>query len=245
MTKRNVLILAGTSDIGIEIARRFAESGHLIQLAGRNMDLLKTYQSDIQTRYQQPVTIHNFDALAFESHKQFVDSLLILPDVVVCAVGLLGEQKRAEKDDAYAQLIIQTNYTGPARVLGLLANKFQKRDSGIIVGITSVAGERVRASNYIYGSAKAGLIGFLSGMRARFAKTNVHVMTVIPGFVKTKMTSHLNLPAILTAEPKAVADIIYSAIQTKKNIVYVTWLWKWVSLILKLCPEQLFKHTKL
>src|SRR5690606_12784913 len=116
---------------------------------------------------------------------------------------------------------------------------------GTIVGISSVAGERGRQSNYLYGSAKAGFTAYLSGLRNALFSDNVHVVTVLPGFVYTKMTENLNLPKLLTAQPSEVADAIYAAVQKKKNTIYVRWFWKWIMLIIKCIPEFIFKKLKL
>jgi short-subunit dehydrogenase len=116
---------------------------------------------------------------------------------------------------------------------------------GVIVGISSVAGERGRQSNYIYGSAKAGFTAYLSGLRNRLQKENVHVLTVLPGFVYTKMTENLKLPKPLTAAPEEVGVAVYNGVVKRKNVVYVRWMWRWIMLIIKLVPESMFKKLKL
>ncbi|HEY2727571.1 MAG TPA: SDR family NAD(P)-dependent oxidoreductase, partial [Parafilimonas sp.] len=119
------------------------------------------------------------------------------------------------------------------------------KKNGTIVGISSVAGERGRQSNYIYGSAKAGFTAYLSGLRNRLYHDNVHVLTVLPGFVNTKMTAELNLSPLLTASPEQVADAVETAIRKKKNVIYVKWFWKWIMKIIKNIPEGMFKKKKL
>ncbi len=132
-----------------------------------------------------------------------------LPDVAVCVVGLLGEQRENETDLDAAVRVMRTNYEGPATILSVIANLFEARGSGTIVGVSSVAGDRGRATNYVYGSAKAGFTAFLSGLRNRLAKKGVHVVTVKPGFVATRMTEGMKLPPALTATPEAVADQVF------------------------------------
>ena len=140
---------------------------------------------------------------------------------------------------------MQTNYIGPASLLAHLANRFAARGSGTLVGISSVAGERGRATNYIYGSAKAGFTAFLSGLRNRLAKQGVHVVTVLPGFVATQMTEGLDLPARLTAQPDEVARAIERAVDKRRNIIYVRPIWWLIMAIIKTIPERIFKNLKL
>ncbi|MBN8787909.1 MAG: SDR family NAD(P)-dependent oxidoreductase, partial [Terrimonas sp.] len=114
-----------------------------------------------------------------------------------------------------------------------------------IAGISSVAGERGRQNNYIYGSAKAGFTAYLSGLRNKLYKDNVHVVSVLPGFVYTKMTEHLKLPKLLTATPEDVATYTYNAIIKRKDIIYIKWFWKWIMFIIKCIPETIFKKKTL
>jgi short-subunit dehydrogenase len=116
---------------------------------------------------------------------------------------------------------------------------------GTIVGISSVAGERGRQSNFMYGSAKAGFTAYLSGLRNRMFRENVHVVTVLPGFVYTRMTENLKLPKPLTAEPSEIGEAVYSASINKKDIIYVRWFWRWIMMIIKMVPEFIFKKLKL
>jgi short-subunit dehydrogenase len=134
------------------------------------------------------------------------------------------------------------NYTGAVSILNVVAEDFEKRGQGAIVGMSSVAGDRGRQSNYIYGSAKAGFTAYLSGLRNRLAKTGVHVMTVKPGFCRTKMTEHLELPAALTAEPAQVATAVFQGMEKKQNVVYTLWMWRWVMLVIRCIPECVFKR---
>ena len=122
---------------------------------------------------------------------------------------------------------------------------FEKRGKGIIVGMSSVAGDRGRGSNYIYGSSKSGFTSYLSGLRNRLNKSSVKVITVKPGFIKTKMTSHLELPKILTASPYDISNDIINSIKKGKNIIYSKWFWNWIMLIIKVIPESIFKKLNL
>lgn len=244
MTK-HVLILGARSDIALATAHHFAAEGYAIQLAARACDTLIDEQKDIQLRHNVVVTLHEFDALALDTHEVFVEELPALPNIAICAVGLLGDQSEAEKDLNAATSIMRSNYEGPASIFAVLANKFEVRGTGVLVGISSVAGERGRASNYVYGSAKAGYTAFLSGLRNRLAKKGVHVITVLPGFVATKMTAGLDLPEKLTAAPSELAVAIDRAIGRKRNIVYVRPIWKLIMCIIRSIPESIFKKLSL
>lgn len=242
---KTVLILASTSDIGRAIAREYAARGWSLQLAGRDVDQLNRDAEDFKIRYGVPVSVHEFDALRTGSHSQFAERLSPLPDTVISVVGLLGDQFRSETDLNEAERVMTTNYLGPARIFGELANRFQARGSGTLIGISSVAGDRGRATNYVYGSAKAGFTAFLSGLRNRLAKSGVHVVTVKPGFVRTRMTEGMNLPALLTAESDEVARAVYRADRRRMDIVYTRPIWRLVMTIIRAIPETVFKRLRI
>jgi decaprenylphospho-beta-D-erythro-pentofuranosid-2-ulose 2-reductase len=241
----SVLILAARSDIGLAIAHGFAKAGRPVRLAARNVASLDADRTDIGLRYGVAVTLHEFDALATDSHAAFVDGLPDLPEIAVCAVGLLGSQADSERDSSEAIRVMRTNYEGPANILAELANRFEARGSGILIGISSVAGERGRASNYVYGSAKAGLTAFLSGLRNRLSGTGVRVITVLPGFVATRMTEGLNLPPRLTAQPEDVAKAVVRAAERGRDVVYVPAVWRLIMFVIRALPEPVFKKTRL
>lgn len=245
MTKGPVLILGATSDIGLAVAHTFAALGHPVQLAARRPEALADARDDIALRHGVPVTLHAFDVLASDGHDAFLDTLPALPDIAVCAVGLMGEQVENERDMAAAARVMRSNYEGPASILGLLANRFEARGDGALVGISSVAGLRGRATNYVYGSAKAGFTAFLSGLRNRLARRNVHVLTVLPGFVDTRMTEGMDLPARLTAQPEEVAEAIAAALKKGRNVIYVRRIWWLVMAIITRIPELVFKKMRL
>jgi decaprenylphospho-beta-D-erythro-pentofuranosid-2-ulose 2-reductase len=240
-----VLILGASSDIADALASRFASAGFDIQLAARNAARLLPVQSDLSIRYSVKCSIHEFDAAQPGAHPGFLASLPTLPDITISVFGYLGDQIRAESDWEECQQILQVNYVGAVSILNLVANLYASRGQGTIAGISSVAGERGRQSNYFYGSAKAGFTAYLSGLRNRLFSKNVHVLTIQPGFVYTKMTEGMPLPKILTATPKQVANRVYTAISKKNNIVYIKWFWRWIMLIIKSIPEPVFKKLKL
>lgn len=240
-----VLILGATSDIGFAIARKFASEKYAVQLAARNIDQLKTFQSDITIRYGVPCSVCRFDAASFETHQSFYNSLDPKPDVTVYVIGYMNENEIAFRDWNESWKTISANYSGAVSILNIIAADYAKKQKGTIVGISSVAGNRGRQSNFIYGSSKAAFTAYLSGLRNKLFHDKAHVLTVLPGFVYTKMTEHLQLPKLLTATPEQVANAVYAGVKKKKNVVYVKWFWKWIMLIITSVPESMFKKKKL
>ena len=240
-----LLILGATSDMAVAIARRFAAAGYAIQLAARNSGRLLPLQSDLSIRHDITCSLHEFDAEKPATHAAFLASLPQRPDITISVFGYLGDQVLAESDWAECERILMVNYVGAVSILNLIANEYAANGNGTIAGISSVAGERGRQSNYFYGSAKAGFTAYLSGLRNRLFHKQVHVLTVQPGFVYTKMTENMPLPGLLTATPEIVAGVVYKAILKKKNVVYVKWFWRWIMLVIKSIPEFLFKKLKL
>ncbi len=240
-----VLIIGAKSDIAKATAREYAKHGYDLYLAARNSSELEAFAKDIITRTQKAVKIVELDILDYKSHQTFYNQLEEKPLGVVSAIGYLGEQEKAQSDFDEAQRIMDTNYTGVVSLFNIIANDFEKRRSGFMVGISSVAGDRGRKSNYIYGSAKAALTTYLSGLRNRLYDAQVQVLTVKPGFVATKMTEELDLPEKLTAQPEEVAEDIYKAQQKGKNVIYTKWVWRWVMLIICNIPEFQFKKMSI
>jgi short-subunit dehydrogenase len=231
--------------MAVAIAKKYAAAGNNIQLAGRKADRLKPLQSDLAIRHNVQTSVHEFDAEKPATHEAFFASLPVRPDITICVFGYMDEQTKAETDWTICERTIMVNYTGAVSILNIVANAYAADGKGVIAGISSVAGERGRQSNYIYGSAKAGFTAYLAGMRNRLFHKGVHVVTVKPGFVYTKMTENLTLPKPLTATPAQVADAVYNAVAKKKNTVYVKWMWRWIMLIIKNVPEFMFKKLKM
>jgi short-subunit dehydrogenase len=231
--------------MAVAIARRYAAEKYAIQLAARKPEQLYALQQDLQIRAGITVTTHTFDALDFDSHPAFYQQLPVKPDVVICVFGYLGDQQMAQSNWQEASRILHTNYTGAVSILNVVAEDMAARQSGVIIGISSVAGDRGRMSNYLYGSAKAGFTAYLSGLRNRLFHTGVHVMSVQPGFVNTRMTENLTLPPLLTAQPEEVAKDIFKAAAAKKNVIYTKWFWRYIMFIIRNIPEFIFKKLKL
>ena len=236
------LVIGATADIGRAIARRLADRGGTLQLAARNPARLEREAQDLRVRTGVTVTAHRCDVLEDDGGASMLDTLDPFPDIAVCVVGLLGDQAENQRNPATAERVMRTNYIGPVLLMGTLAERFEQRGSGVLVGVSSVAGDRGRAANYIYGSAKAGITAFLSGLRNRLAGSGVHVVTVKPGFVRTRMTDGMNLPAGLTAEPVEVAAAVVKAIHRRRDVLYVPRVWRLVMLVLGAVPERFFKR---
>lgn len=241
MKDKSVLVLGATSDIGLAIAKFYNQKGSSVMLAARNTAALASSIKD----FAGDVSTHAFEASDYASHKKFFSSLPALPDVTVCVFGYLGDQAKAETNWDEARQIIDSNYTGCVSILNIVAEAYVKNGSGTVVGISSVAGDRGRQSNYMYGSAKAGFTAYLSGLRNRLFKKGINVITVKPGFVKTKMTAGLKLPPGLTAQPVQVAKRVGSAVSSGKSVVYVLPIWALIMLVIRCIPEFIFKRMKL
>lgn len=241
----HVLILGATSDMAKAAAYKYASEGYSLTLAARKPDRLVEIASDLQIRHQVRVHVVPFDAVDYASHADFYAQLPSKPDVVICVFGYLGDQAQSQTDFAETEKIIATNYVGAVSILNLIANAFETAGNGTIIGISSVAGDRGRGSNYTYGSAKAGFTAYLSGLRNRLTKSGVQVITVKPGFVRTQMTKDLKLPPVITGTPEDVANDIYQAHKRGRNVIYTRWMWFFIMTIIRHIPEFVFKRLSL
>jgi decaprenylphospho-beta-D-erythro-pentofuranosid-2-ulose 2-reductase len=240
-----VLILGASSDISLALAREFAAHKYNVQLAARNIDATQAIASDIRIRSGVDCTAHHFDATKFADHAGFFNSLPVKPDVTICVFGVMYEEDEAWADWQKTQAMIDTNFTGAVSILNVVSKYYEAQKKGVIAGISSVAGERGRQSKLIYGASKAAFTAYLDGLRNKLFASGVHVVTVKPGFVNTKMTEDLKLSKPLTAEPVEVAKAVYKAVQNKQNTVYTKWMWRYIMLIIKNIPEPMFKKMNL
>jgi decaprenylphospho-beta-D-erythro-pentofuranosid-2-ulose 2-reductase len=238
------LVIGARSDIGKAIAMEFAKAGLPLILAGRGAESLEADAADIGLRHSVTVRTAECDVLNVDP-KAFFDSLGETPRIVVSVVGFMGDQLRAQVEPAHAKVVMDSNYAGPALLLGEAAERLAAKGAeGVIIGVSSVAGDRGRSSNYVYGSAKAGLTAFLSGLRHRLAATKILVITVKPGFVRTQMTAGMLLPKPLTAEPAEVATALLAAVRSRREVVYVRPVWWAIMTIINHLPEFVFKKMK-
>lgn len=241
---KTILILGAGSDIAQMTAHQFASNGFDLLLAARNSERLASHAKDLEIRHKTRVTLMDFDAAKIDSHESFYSTLPVSPDVVLYAIGYLGDQKKAEFDADERDKVMSANLTGAISILSLVANDFAKRGDGTIIGISSVAGERGRKSNYFYGAAKAGFTAFLSGLRHRLHGSGVSVLTVKPGFVATKMTEGMNLPKRLTATPEALSRAIFRAYTSQKHTLFYPPIWRCIMFLIRNIPERIFVKTK-
>ena len=240
-----VLILGASSDVAVACGDLLASRKYDLILAGRHQQQLTIQASDLQIRYGIKAYPVFFDALETDAHEKFYNELAVKPDITICVFGLLGDQKLSERSWKECKKVIDTNYGGAVSILNVVANDYEAQGSGVIVGISSVAGERGRMSNYIYGSTKAALTAYLSGLRNRLASKNISVITVKPGLIRSRMTEGYNLPKGLTAQPRDVANAILKAIRKRKNVIYVLPVWRLIMLVIRNIPEPVFKKLKL
>lgn len=241
----HILIIGAKSDLAVALGRLYAKEGHHLYLAARNSHELIDECRHIAVRYGANAKGVELDILDYASHDKFWQGLDPKPAGVICVAGYLGDNDKALADFSEARRIMETNYLGCVSVLNICARYFEAQKSGFIIGISSVAGDRGRASNLFYGSAKAGFTAYLSGLRNRLAKSGVHVLTVKPGFMATKMTERLNLPPRLTASPDDAARDIFRAQRRGKDIVYTKWFWKLIMWLIVHLPERVFKRMGL
>ena len=243
----SVLILGATSGIGKAVARRWAMEKADLILAARDTAEAERTAADLRVRYGAKARVVEFDALKFESIEQFANGFSAdgskLAGVVLC-YGYMTDQLEAQKNSEAARQTVETNYTSPMLLLEQFAAQFEKARSGFICAVSSVAGDRGRQSNYIYGSSKAALNAFLEGLRVRLFKSDVDVVTVKPGFVDTAMT--WGLPGMfLVAMPEKVADDMWRAVRHRRGAIYTPWFWRYIMLIIRMIPNFIFKRMKL
>jgi decaprenylphospho-beta-D-erythro-pentofuranosid-2-ulose 2-reductase len=245
--KKAVLVLGGTSSIGRSIAAALAEEGYPLYLASREEPDLNRFALDLQVKYGVEVKYGIFDAENCARHALFLQQVVRTMNGlkgVVLAFGSLGDHQQSMRDFQAAEKVIAVNYLAACSILTHCANFFEKQKSGFIIGIGSVAGDRGRQSNYIYGSAKAGLEVFLQGLRNRLFASGVEVMTVKPGFVDSAMT--FGMPGLfLVAAPASVGKAVAKSLKRSRNCIYVPWFWRPIMGMVRSIPEVLFKRMKL
>ena len=247
-TGKRILIIGATSAIATACARKWAEENAHFFLVGRNPEKLEQISKDLSVRGASSITTHTLDLNQFSGHSEMLNACynkLEQVDVALIAHGSLPDQKACEKDVDLALKEFSNNGLSVLSLLTLLANRMETQRSGTIAVISSVAGDRGRPSNYLYGTAKAAVTTFCEGLRARLFRTGVHVVTIKPGFVNTPMTQGLALPSLLVATPQKIAKDITHAITRKKNVVYTPNFWMAIMLVIKSTPNFVFKKLSL
>lgn len=244
---QNILIVGALSEIAQATARQFAARGDRLFLLARNQERLTLLAHDLTVRGAVKVETAVFDACVLSSHQtqleKAIGSLGQL-DVVLIAHGTLPDQKNCEKNVMATLHEFDTNALSVMAFSTHVANMLEKQNSGTLAVITSVAGDRGRQSNYIYGAAKAAVNVFLQGLRNRLYRHGVHVLTIKPGFVDTIMTKDYK-KGFLWVSADTIAKGIVKAIDKKKNVVYLPAFWRLIMLIIKHIPESIFKRMRL
>lgn len=244
---RKVLVLGATSAIAQECCRWMSEQGDQLYLVGRNEGRLKIIADDLKVRGGQVVGIFAADLSQTNGHPAVIaaaDQALGKMDTVLIAYGSLPDQKACERDFAQFDLAIQINFLSIASLCERVATLFTGRRGGVLAVISSVAGDRGRQSNYVYGTAKGALSIYLSGLRNRLTSSGVSVVTIKPGFVDTPMTRDFK-KGLLWATPKKVGRAIGVAIERRKDVIYVPGFWRVIMFVIRCVPEFLFKKMKL
>lgn len=244
---QTVLIIGATSAIAEACARRYATLGATLFLTGRSSARLQIIADDLCVRGAAAVHVALLDVTDDGAQESVIDAAwatLVRVDVVLIAHGTLPDQARCESSPAYALAEFNTNASATLALLTRLAPKMAAQRQGTIAVISSVAGDRGRASNFLYGSAKAAISTYLSGLRQRLSREGVNVLTIKPGFVDTPMTREFK-KGPLWASPDRVASGIVRAIDRRRSVVYVPWFWAGIMLVIKHIPEFVFRRIKL
>jgi NAD(P)-dependent dehydrogenase (short-subunit alcohol dehydrogenase family) len=243
-----ILILGATSAIALAYCRRLAGTGSAFVLVGRNGDRLSTIAADLKARgAADGVSVVSDLADMSSCEKRFLDfcGRLGMPDQVLIAYGTLGDQQAEEEDAIATRAAIDVNFTSAALWLQMAAKHLSRDRPRSIVVISSVAGDRGRRSNYVYGAAKAGLSAFAEGLAHRLYGTNLYVLNVKPGFVVTPMTAHLRRGGPLWASPDRVAACIEQAVRRRQVVTYTPPIWWPIMTVIRLLPRPIFFRTKL
>ena len=246
MTRR-VLILGASSGIAQEASRCFAAEHAKIFLVARDLQKLTAVADDLRARGAESVETQQADLIDFAVYPQVISRAFAVwggLDAALIAHGTLPDQGSAEIDPGVLHRAIDTNYVSVVMLLTRLAEVFQKQGFGVLSVIGSVAGDRGRRSNYVYGSAKAGVATFVAGLRLRLAGAGVTVVLIKPGWVSTPMTAHLE-QNFLFASAEQVGRGVYNAMISPRAVVYLPWYWRWVMKIIRLVPEPIFARLKL
>ena len=242
-----MLIVGATSAIAEATARLFAADGDRLCLAGRNETRLTAIAEDLRIRGAAQVETVALDANDFSEHERVLSNAAQVIgglDTVLIAHGTLPDQLACQASVDATLEAITTNALSVIALLTQIANRFEQQGAGTIAVISSVAGDRGRQSNYVYGTAKGAVSLFAQGLRNRLSRTRVKVVTIKPGFVDTPMTAAFKKGA-LWASPGAVAKRIHRAIVRGEDVVYTPWFWRWIMAIIKAVPESIFKKARL
>lgn len=246
MSPQRVAIFGATSGIAVAVARRLAATGASLVLVGRDADAIAAASRDLKVRGAAAVVEIAADLAATERLGDVAAEAWGAfggLDMALIAYGTLPDQAALEAEPAAVAPMLGLNFTSPAVLALHLAGRFEAQESGVLAVITSVAGDRGRKSNYLYGAAKGGLQKLLEGLRHRLHAAGVQVLDIRPGFVATRMTDHLPRGGFLWAEPDEVAVDIVQAIERRRAVLYTPWFWRLILAIVRALPRPLFHRT--
>ncbi len=244
---QKVLILGATSAIAQATARLLADKGASFFLVARDPWKLAAVVSDLQTRGARTVYSLALDLDDLSQHASMLESavkVLGTLDLALLAHGVLGDQAAAQSDARVAEAIYRTNFLSPASLITWLANYFESRGTGCLAVISSVAGDRGRKSNYVYGASKGALNVLLDGVRNRVDRSGAHVLTIKPGFVATPMTAHLPRGPLF-ANPRTIGLGILRAVTSRRDTVYLPGFWAPIMFVVRSIPERIFKNMNM
>lgn len=247
---KRVIVLGALSAIGEATARLYAAEGARLVLAGRSSERLQQVANDLTVRGAAEVRVWPIDLVACSDAAgelgRMADALAEPIDAVLLFFGVLGDQALAEREPDEASRIIDTNFTAAASWCLAAAALLERQNAGVLVAVSSVAGDRGRQSNYVYGASKAGLSVLVEGIAHRLAKTKARAVVVKPGFVDTPMTARMKRGGPLWAKPEAIARSIKSAVeQPARPVIYTPWYWRFIMLAVRNVPAFIFHKTKL
>ena len=240
-----VLIVGATSAIATAVARELAGRGDELLIAARNSERLATLAADLSVRGAKAVHTLEYDALAEQDQQAFSDAAWGAGlDLLLVAHGTLPEQEAVQDDPVLTAQALQVNSNSVMVLLSAFSGRFAEQGSGAIAVISSVAGDRGRQSNYVYGASKAALSTYCQGLRNRLAGRGVQVLTIKPGFVDTPMTADFP-KGPLWAAPRDIAGGILAALDRGRDVVYLPWFWRYIMVVIRMLPEHIFKRLSL
>ncbi len=236
----SILIIGSSNKVSKALVELYAKQGFNLILTWNKNELDDGIINKVKERYRIDVKSIKLDLMDFNSHKPLCDSIVEDLIGVITTAGYYPDPKRAIENNEEAIKCININYLGLCSMINIISNTFENRKKGFIVGISSVSGGRGRQKNYIYGSSKSGFTTYLSGLRNRLHSSGVHVMTVIPGYIRETRENKY-----LSCTPEYLAKSTFTSQQSRRDVIYVKWYWKYILFIINLIPEFIFKRTNI
>ena len=243
MNKKTIVILGATCNLGIQLSLIYAKNNYNLILIARDYQKIDNLKNSLKQKFPNiSITIYELNILDLDCQNLVYSKIKEVPDGII---SLIGETHQVEKIDEKKLFdIVNVNFTYLINFLSYFLNDFEKKNEGFMICVSSVAGLRGRAKNFIYGSAKAALITFLSGCRNYYNGKNIFIMTVLPGFIKNRSDKKKILENIFQIEPSVLAKKIYLAHRRKKKILYSSFIWRIIMLFIQILPDSIFNKIK-